>query len=108
MDLDQLEALCLALLQLRLANLELAIDTRYFTLLLVEDVRELLLELALGFFLVLQHLLLERFLFFVDVLDLLVEHLNVQLELLLNLDMVTNVSFILLQLLLVFFGWKFD
>jgi hypothetical protein len=81
--------------------LQLSINASDLTLLLIEDVGELLFQLALSLLLILEHLLLQLLFLFVDVLDLLIKHLNVQLKLLLYLDVVTHVSLILLQLLLV-------
>lgn len=104
MHVDELETLRLLLLELGLAYLKLSIDSSDLTLLLIKDTRKLLLKLSLSLLLILQHLLLQLLLLLVNVFDLLVEHFNVQLELLFYLNMITHVSFILLQLLFVLFG----
>jgi hypothetical protein len=96
--------LLVALLQLGLRDLELLVDSRDFTLLLVKYRLQLFLELFLIGLEVIRYLLLELVLLLVELLDLLVEDLNVQFQLLLDLDMVSDFSLILLELLLVFFG----
>lgn len=107
-NFHQLKTLRFLLFQLSLADLKLSIDTGYFTLFLIKYSRKLLFEFALSLLLILKHLLPELLLFFVHVLNLFVEHLNVQLELLFDLYMITHVSLVLLQLLFVFLGRKFD
>lgn len=47
------------------------------------------------------------FLFF-QVVDFLLQHLDVQFQLLLDFDMVTNFGLIVLQLSFVLFGWEVD
>ena len=44
------------------------------------------------------------FLLLLQIVDLLLQHLDMQLELLLNLDMVSNLSFVVLELRLVLLG----
>ena len=87
-----------------MGDLELLIDSGDLTLLLVKDAFQLLLELPLIIFKLLGKLLSDLLLLLVELLDLLVEHFDMELQLLLNLDMVSYLGLILLKLLLVLLG----
>ena len=63
-------------------------------------------ELLLEGCLLLDTLRFPLFLLLLQVVDLLLKHLDVQLELLLNLDMVSNLSLVVLELRLVLLGWQ--
>ena len=50
----------------------------------------------------------DSFTLLLHVLDLVLEDLNVQLELLFHLDMVTDLELVLLELCLHLFGWQVE
>lgn len=75
-------------------------------MLLVQDANEVVLDLLFIFFEFLLHLGLEVLLLFFEFFDALIEHLDMQLELLLHLDVVPHFGFVLLELLLIFLGRK--
>ena len=101
---SKLDVGALLLFQLGLKQLNLTVDPGDFGLLLVEDIVEFFFHFTLTLFGLLEHLQTQCLFLFVEVLDLLVQHFDVQLKLLLHLDVVANISLVLLQLLLVLLG----
>jgi hypothetical protein len=73
-----------------------------------EDHLELLLEPLFGFFDLISGIYKDFFLFLIKFLYPLVKYLDVQFELLLHLDVVSYLSLVLLQLVLVLFGRQID
>jgi hypothetical protein len=96
--------LCLRLLELGHGCLHLSVNFFKLLLLEVNEAFHFFLKFLFCIFKLFGQSVLEIFLFLFKLFDPLVEHLNVQLELLLNLDMVSDFGLILLQLLLVLFG----
>lgn len=88
--------------------MKLLINPGNFALLLVEYSLQLLFELPLIFFEVLGDLYPEFFFLFLELFDLLIKHLNMKLQLLLDLDVISHLGLILLQLLLILFGRQVD
>ena len=85
---------------------KLIICLRNLQLLLLHKLLETVFELLLEGCLLLDTLRFPLFLLLLQVVDLLLKHLDVQLELLLNLDMVSNLSLVVLELRLVLLGWQ--
>ena len=65
-----------------------------------------MLEFLFDGSLFLDRLCFPLFLLLLEIVDLLLEHLDVQLQLLLHLDVVTHLRLIVLQLLLVLLRWQ--
>ena len=88
-----------------LLSFELIVRLRNFQLLLLHKLLETVFEFLLEGCLLLDTLRFPFFLLLLQIVDLLLQHLDMQLELLLNLDMVSNLSFVVLELRLVLLGW---
>ena len=88
-----------------LLSFELIVRLRNFQLLLLHKLLETVFEFLLEGCLLLDTLRFPLFLLLLQIVDLLLQHLDMQLELLLNLDMVSNLSFVVLELRLVLLGW---
>ena len=88
--------------------LELILKTRDLSLLLLHQLLETQLELFLVAGFVFGGLDLPLFLFFLKVVYLLLEHLDVQFELLLDLDVISDFGLVLLELCLVLLGRQID
>lgn len=106
--LHKLGILRLELLEVGLGDSQRIVDSGYFTLLLVEDADEVVLYLLLGLFEFLLHLSPQVFFLLLELLDSFVEHLDVQLELLLYFDVVADLRLVLLQLLFILFRRQVD
>ena len=104
--LQQLSILCLELLEMSLRHSQRVVDPSYFTLLLVKDANEIVFDLLLRLFEFLLHLVPEVFFLLIELFYSFVQHLDVQLELLLHFDVVADLCLVLLQLLLVLFRWQ--
>lgn len=74
----------------------------------IKDSLELFLKSLLRFFEFVFEVLMQLFLFLFKFFNSFVQNFNVKFELLLYLDVVSNFSFVLLKLLLVFFWWQID
>ena len=98
----------LRLLQLGLAHLQLPVDPGNLTLLLVENALELLFKFLLSVFEFVFGIGDHVFLFLFKFFDSLVENFDVQFELLFDLDVVSDLGFVLLKLLLVLLWGKVD
>ena len=85
---------------------KLIICFRNLQLLLLHKLLETVFEFLLEGCLLLDTLRFPLFLLLFQVVYLLLQHLDVQLELLLNLDMVSNLSLVVLKLRLVLLGWQ--
>ena len=95
-----IEELLLAFkLIIRFRNLQLLLLHK-----LLETVFEFLLEGCLFF----DALGFPLLLLLLQIVDLLLQHLDVQLKLLLDLDMVSNLGFVVLELGLVLLRWQLD
>lgn len=103
--LQNVLVLLLGSLQLSLANPEFILNPSNFTLLLVQDTLEFELQLLLSISSILEKRHLELLLLLLKFFNALIKDLNVKFQLLLYLDVVSDFGLILLQLLLVFFGW---
>jgi len=106
--LEHLLGLLLGLFELCLAHAKFPINPCNLTLLLVQDALELELQLLLGVASVLEERDLELLFLLLELLNTLVEHLDVQFQLLLDFDMVSHFCFVLLELLLVLFWRQVD
>ena len=85
---------------------KLLICLRNLQLLLLHKLLETVLEFLFEGCLFLDAFRFPLFLLLLQIVDLLLKHFDVQLELLLNLDMVSNFSFIVLELRLVLLRWQ--
>ena len=103
MLLYELRILRLQLLEVRLRDPERVVNARNFRMLFVKYADEVVLHFLLGLFELFLHLRAQVRLLLFEFFDSLVQYFDVQLQLLFNLDMVTHLRLILLQLLLVLF-----
>lgn len=102
--LHQKLILLFRLFELGLNNIKITVDSGDLTLLLVKQVLDLFLELLLVRLSLLLHSLFQLIFFLVELFDSLIQHLNMQFQLLFHFNMVSNFSLILLKLLFVFLG----
>jgi hypothetical protein len=91
------------LLQLGLRDWYFSVDPCDLAVLLIKNILKLFLQLLLIVFEVLWDGQFQLFFFFVKLFDPLVQHFDVEFQLLLNFDVVSYLSLVLLKLLLVLF-----
>lgn len=100
--------LLVALLKLGLGDAKLFIDPGYLTLLLVEDALKLLFQLLLILLEVIGYLKSQFLFLLFEFLDFFIKDFDMELKLLLDLNVVSNLSLVLLELLLVLLWWEID
>ena len=94
--LQELRVLDFHLLQLGQCQVFVSVNARNFTLLLVKDALKLRFQFPFDLLIVFYELASKRFLFFFEVFDSFIQNLDVKLELLLYLDMVSHLTLIVL------------
>ena len=87
---------------MRLRNSQCVVNACNLTLLFIEDTYKMILDFLFGFFEFLLHLSSQILLFFFEFFNALIQHLNVQFQLLFDFDVISHLGLVLLQLLLVF------
>jgi hypothetical protein len=97
--------LLIRLFKLCLTNLKLFIDPGYLTLFLIKNSLQFLFQFLLIGFKLVRNLKSNFFFLFFELFNLFIEDLNVEFELLLHFDMVSDFGLILLELLLVLLWW---
>jgi len=103
--LEHLLVLLLGLFELSLADTDLAINSGDLTLLLIQNALELELQFLFRLASFLVHRILELFFLLLEFFNSLIQHLDMQFQLLFYFDMVSYFCFILLELLLILF-WR--
>lgn len=90
---------------LGLGNSHRIINPSYLTLFFINSIKVSILELFLNYFEFCLHCEFKLTFFLLKLFYSLVEDFNMEFELLLNFDMISDFCFILLKLLFVFSGW---